>query len=40
LTEEPLQVNLELAMIEERPSAFLVDQKIHVAVRARITARH
>lgn len=39
-TEESLQVNLELAMVKERPSAFQVDEKIHIAVGPGFAASH
>ena len=30
--EEPLKINLELAVIDERPATFQVDQEIDVAI--------
>jgi len=38
--EELLQINLELAVIEKRPSRLEVDQEVHVAVRTGLAARH
>lgn len=38
--EEPLQINLELAVVDERPAAFQVDHEVDVAIWAGFAMCH
>jgi hypothetical protein len=38
--EKVLQINLKLAMIEQRPSRLEIDEKVYVTVRTGFTASH